>query len=128
MASVTIINNLYIHRLDDLSVFITTYLGAINEDVGITGEVRHYANGVLRAITTPGQVRRLRIDMPYMARPDLAVLQSWAGLPVMVRDPVGRKVFGVVFTVGVTDQPIGDAATVLGVSFDLFQLSLSEEV
>ena len=127
MASVTL-DELWIHEVSDLSSFVNCYMGSLTEQSGMTGEVRRYANGVTRAITTLGTHRQVKVELPFLARTDLDLLESWAGTPVMIRDPLGRKVFGTYFTIEVEERPIGDVTTVLRASFDLSALSLSEAV
>lgn len=127
MASVTL-DELWIHQVADLTQFVRVYMGSLNEESGVTGEVRRYANGVTRAITTLGTTRRVRVELPYVARADYETLESWVAQPVMVRDPLGRKVFGMFFAVSADEQPIGDISTILRAGFDLSELSLSEEV
>lgn len=127
MASVTL-NDLWIHQVADFSSYVQVYMGALSEESGSEGEVRRYANGVTRAITTATRSRTVSVELPFLLRTDLQTLQDWAGQPVMIRDPLGRKVFGVFFSVEVSERPIGDVTTVLSAGFELSELSLSEEV
>lgn len=127
MAMVTL-QELWIHQASDLSSYISVYMGALSEESGSEGETRGYANGVTRLITTLAIRRQVSVELPFLARTDFETLQEWAGQPVMIRDPLGRKCFGVYFTIDASERPIGDVATVLGAGFELSQLSLSEEV
>lgn len=127
MAIVTL-GDLWIHLASNLATFVQVYMGALQEESGVSGEVRRYANGVFRSITTAGNSRSIQVEMPYLDRDDLETLEGWVGQAVMVRDPLGRKVFGTFFTIETSERPIGDADTALGVTFTLSALSLSEEV
>lgn len=127
MATVTL-SDLWIHQVSDLSAFVQVYMGSLSEESGSDGEVRHYANGVTRAVTTATRTRTVSVELPFLARVDFELLQDWAGQPVMIRDPLGRKVFGVFFSVEASERPIGDVTMVLSAGFELSQLSLSEEV
>lgn len=70
---------------------------------GMDGEVRKYASGRLRSVTTAG----LRINVPRsLVALDFATkekLVTWLGLNVQVRDHRGNKWFGVFYGVDVTD-------------------------
>lgn len=126
--AVAILSDLWIHLASGLSTFVRVYMGSLSEESGISGEVRRYANGVFRSVSAAGVVRSVEVELPYLDRVDLGILESWVGQPVMVRDPLGRKIFGTFFMVESSELPIGAVGTVSGVSFTLFALSLSEEV
>jgi len=119
---------LWVHQASNLATFVKVHAGTISEETQISGEVRRYANGVFRAITVAGTSRTVAVSLPFLARADLKILEGWVGLPVMVRDPLGRKVFGVFFRLDTSERPLGDINTALQSGFSLSTLSLSEEV
>lgn len=127
MASVAL-DELWVHQVSDFSSFVRVYMGSLSEESGMSGEVRRYANGVTRAVTTLGTTKRVSVELPYVLREDFETLESWVSTPVMVRDPLGRKVFGMFFSLNADEKPIGDITTVFRASFELSELSLSEEV
>lgn len=127
MAIVTLAD-VWVHQVSDLSSFVQVYAGSISERSGISGEVRRYANGVTRAITTLGTTRTVKVDLPFVSRADIDLMETWVATPVMVRDPLGRKTFGMFFSVDIEDRPIGDPTSILSASFELSELSITEEV
>lgn len=127
MATVTL-SDLWVHDASNLNSYVKVYMGSLAETSARAGEVRAYANGVFRSITAGAQARSYSVELPYLSRVDLVTLQAWIGSPVMVRDPLGRKVFGTYFSVDASETPIGDVATVLRVSLELYQTSATESV
>lgn len=127
MATVTL-SDLWVHDASDLDTFVKVYMGSLTEVSNRAGEVRAYANGVFRAITSGSPARTYSVELPFLSRADLTTLRGWVGRPVMVRDPLGRKVFGTFFSVEASETPIGDIATVLRVSLQLYETSATESV
>lgn len=89
------------------------------------GEVRPYANGVERSVTRAGGSRSVPLEPDWMTAEELETLESWATLPLLFRDPKGRKFYGVFFALDAEPYIVNDMAKV---SFTVQRISLSEEV
>jgi|GEM_PF-1750122 len=68
------------------------------------GEVRRYATGRLREITTGPVARQISLTLPECTRDQINWLQSNAGQVVLVRDDRGRKMWGAYFDVKVVEN------------------------
>lgn len=119
MASVTLADA-WIHLAADLSQSVTVNLADMPVVVSRPVETRRYAGGRVRAITRPGVKATVGVSVKLADRSTVTVLEGWIGLPVLLRDPRGRRWWGVY---GSIDEP-----EMAGVGSDLlsFDLSLSE--
>ena len=93
MPSVTL-DQVYIHLASDESDFVSAITDAAAAPVAVPEEVRSYANGVNRSVRRPGQRKTLNLRLDLMDRESYLWLEDHAGDLVMVRDEVGRKLWG----------------------------------
>lgn len=71
---------------------------------GVKGEVRQYANGRQRAVSSKGVKGVFQFTLEDVTQTTLNILENWLTQTVVVRDTRGRRFFGVVFEVSVTDR------------------------
>ena len=69
-------------------------MSALEVDTNQPGEVRTYAGGRLRLVTTAGVARTATLTLPECSRDQINWLQSVVGQTVLVRDDRGRKIWG----------------------------------
>lgn len=67
------------------------------ETYEVAGEVRTYAGGRRRAISTEGVIGVFKFALRLVARSDVDTLLTWVGQPVQVRDHKGRRFVGVYY-------------------------------
>jgi hypothetical protein len=89
------------------------------------GEVRTYANGRQRLVTTAGRRQTLAVTFRLVDAATLAKLDSWAGRVLLLRDPWGRKMYGTYLGLSVTDYA---ARAGHDVQLTFQQVSFSEAV
>lgn len=103
MASVTF-QGLWVNDGSDLSDFRhfdagkTTSFGA-----SVAGEVRTYAGGRRRVISSVGSPVQWAFSLTWVSQADLAWLEARMGALVLVRDEIGRAVWGTYLGLSVTD-------------------------
>lgn len=93
--------------------------------VDVDVNVRTYANGRRRAISSPGIRREIPYTMLAVALPTRDYLESWLGRNVQVRDTRGQKWFGVFGGLSVLEHM---PPTLYDVSFTLQTTTTSEGV
>lgn len=94
MAQVTL-DDVWFHLPDQPSSFVRATLTSEREITTRSTQVRNYAAGRRRAITRPGTSRTLFLGLDLAERVDIVQLQAWEGAVVMLRDPRGRKLWGI---------------------------------
>jgi hypothetical protein len=100
---------------------------ALEDTDSLIGEVRAYANGRTRSITKPGSTRTIPLAPDWVSAADIVTLKSWRGQTVLLRDPFGRKVWGVFYGVQVAERVIvGTGAST--VSFTITEITYTEAV
>lgn len=93
------LTKLWINRLDDgTAVSAQTAVGRAGS-VGADGEIREYAGGRQRAFTRAGRRGAFDATLRQVPSATVAVLESWIGVPVQVRDYRGQVFRGVFFEV-----------------------------
>jgi hypothetical protein len=97
------LNELWIHDAADLSNYRTLYTSDRSDDTAQSGEVRAYASGRLRVVTRNVQTRTFARTLRRVVPDDLAQLEAWLGVEVMVRDHMSRLDYAVFFNLGVSD-------------------------
>lgn len=102
MAAVTL-DRLWIHDGDDLSTYLRFYTTDRDDRRSVPGEVRRYASGRLRTVVRTGTSQTLPVTLRLVTDPELAVLESWLGRVVLVRDHRGRFMFASYFDMAVDD-------------------------
>lgn len=73
-------------------------------ETSVDGEVRKYAGGRLRAVSSVGTRGSFAFKLRDITNNDIEMLKSWYGQPVVVRDHRGRVYFGVFFSVQETER------------------------
>jgi hypothetical protein len=58
------------------------------------GEFRPYAGGRIRVITSARKMATFPLTMQLLSDADVALLESWQGQVVLLRDGEGRRVWG----------------------------------
>lgn len=91
----------------------------------IAGEVRTYAGGRQRAITTAGERGSFTFTVVDVSLATIDTLRSWVALPVQVRDHRGQRFFGVFFAVTVTEAR---ESNLYDVTMDLRVVTVAEGV
>lgn len=71
---------------------------------GMTGDVRQYAGGRQRAVSTEGVKGQFTFKLRDVTDDDIELLKSWYGDPVCVRDYRGRVYFGVFWSLTETER------------------------
>ena len=69
-------------------------MSGLEVDTNQPGEVRTYAGGRLRLVTTAGVARTATLTLPECSRDQINWLQTYVGQTVLVRDDRGRKIWG----------------------------------
>lgn len=125
MASVTLAE-FYIHDAADLSDHVMShgFGSASYTDVG-AGEVRTYAGGRRRVIRRKGRGQTYELTMPAVSSTVIGWLEEHIGSTVLIRDPRGRKVWGVYFS---TDMDYKPGPVAPDVSLTIQSVTASEAV
>ena len=69
-------------------------MSALDVETIQPGEVRTYAGGRLRLVTTAGVARTATVTLPECSRDQINWLQTYVGNTVLIRDDRGRKIWG----------------------------------
>ena len=86
---------MWINRLDTgAGISAPTARGSRTQTFETPVEVRTYANGRRRSISTPGEAGTVGFRLVLIDLATLTELRTWAGLAVQVRDWRGQKWFG----------------------------------
>jgi hypothetical protein len=103
-ASVTL-STVWINLASTLSNYQSfDQMSALQVDTNQPGEVRTYAGGRLRLVTTAGVARTATITIQEATRDQINWLQTYVGQTVLVRDDRGRKIWGTFLTPKVTEN------------------------
>lgn len=103
MASVTLYG-LWINDGTDLSDWRYFEAGETRSSgVAVDGEVRTYAGGRRRIVSSVGSPQTWDVTLSWVSQADLAWLTARLGQLVLVRDPVGRALWGTYLGLQVTD-------------------------
>ena len=103
MASITL-DRVLIHDADDLADFVSGKGRTVDLTSTRPGEVRSYAGGRRLVRRRPGRTDRIQLTMGPVSRGTLEWIDLHAGLPVLVRDGLGRVTWGVYLEY--QDEPI----------------------
>lgn len=89
------------------------------------GEVRTYAGGRQRSITTAGERGQFTVTLVDVSLTTVELLRGWIGQPVQLRDHRGQRFFGVFYAVNVIEakDPV-----YYNVAIDLRTLTVAEGV
>lgn len=128
MASVTL-EDLWLHEAADNTVSITAIVTSLDEAANVAGEVRRYANGRLRAVSRTGLARTLDVGLELADRDNVDQLRTWVEdhTLLMLRDPLGRILWGRIFGLSVSEIAGADVAFA-DASFTFNEVSYDESV
>jgi hypothetical protein len=73
----------------------------------LSGSVHFYAGGRRRVITTPGDTVTYPLTLQWVSDPDTLQLMAWRGRVLLMRDTLGRRVFGTYLQVDQSDVSRG---------------------
>ena len=128
MASVAL-DELWLHEAASNSTYITSVLSTLRETTAKPGAVRMYAGGNSRSVTSAGFSREFQVELRLADRADVDQLRRWveAGTLLLLREPLGRRLWGVSYDLGVNELP-GTSGDFADVSFTFRRTSYSEAV
>jgi hypothetical protein len=89
-----------------------------SDDYEVPGESRLYAGGRRRSIVQAGQIATVPITLTLVSTANLAILRSWAGQMVQVRDTLGRRFFGVYRKVSAAEVRGGNGEWTVSITLD----------
>ena len=118
------LDTLAIAPVSDLSDVLLLGQDSETVDVSSPVEVRRYAGGRDRAVSTPGQMSQMAIGASYITRAEYRSLLDLVGVLVLVRDQRGRAIYGVIDSVS-GSEAVTDYVTA---SFALTSATVSEIV
>jgi len=116
---------LCIAPVSDLSDVTTIYYAGQSTTDSRPVSVRRYANGVRRAVSTPGADVAVTFSLPYITRTEYQSLLDLFQVMVLVRDPRQRQVYGIIQAVDGVEVPSTD---LVNASFTVQQVSHTEVV
>ena len=96
-------------------------------DDEVAGDVRPYAGGRLRSITSARTKATYPIVVQLLSDSDAALLKAWRGRVLLLRDSAGRRVFGTYFARSVEDFPM-TSGTLHNVSLTFQEITYFEAV
>jgi len=70
----------------------------------LDGDVRYYAGGRARVITSARDARTYPLTLTQLTVADVDLLTSWRGRVLLLRDGLGRRVFGTFLSVATADR------------------------
>lgn len=115
MATLTL-TKVFINRLDT-GVAVSGQSGpGRSQSYDMDGNVRTFAGGRMRAISTDGERGQFPFTLRDVTQATVDTLRSWLAYGVQVRDHRGRRFYGVILSVVVTEMPeptLYDATVVL---------------
>lgn len=123
MASISL-DTVLLGPVADLTSQVRLDVASLRERDGKSGEVRTYANGRRRAVARAGRLRTVVLQAEVLRnRVLLDALRDWEGQTVLLRDPRGRKVYGVFYDLEIDENITTDLAIV---SLTLTETTVSE--
>lgn len=93
MASVTL-TQVWLHDAADYTSYIQLDSEYIAETPLAEAPIRKYAGGRFRMVTIAGVQQSIQLTFGLPSRTAVNQLRSWAGRLLLLRDPIGRAVFG----------------------------------
>lgn len=99
---------------------------ARSDVVSSTGTVTQYANGVYRNVTTVGQSEAYQCTLRALTAAQVQTLEGWANQLCLVRDRVGRRIWGTFPGIATGDYMGG--SQLHDVSLTFTSMSFSDQV
>ena len=110
MATVTL-TKVWLHDATDLSTNITIKASLLVEKPSRVAPVRKYAGSRFRLILVPGVEKSYVVTFLHLSRSNVDQLRTWAGKLLLLRDSLGRKLYGRFDEPTFREIPIPDSAT-----------------
>jgi hypothetical protein len=102
MAQVTL-DRLWLSDAADPADAVAFFTTGRSDSRDTAGDVRVYANGRLRVVTTGARQQTLGVTLRLVDPVALARLEGWRGRVLLLRDAWGRKLYGTYFRLTVDD-------------------------
>lgn len=100
------------------AVTVTAHSPERENVAALDGDVRYYAGGRARVVTSPKDVRTYPLTLQWLTAADVDLLMAWRGRVVLLRDGLGRRVFGTFLSVATADRYlVGGWASVVTLTF-----------
>jgi hypothetical protein len=123
--AVVVLGEMWLHRADDFGTFVTFHTSGRSDLRRRSGDVRSRSGGRLQIVTRTERRQTLAVTARAVDETTVQTLDSWAGTKLMLRDHLGRVLFGAYFDLSITDYPDQSGHDV---SFTFQQSSGSAEV
>lgn len=111
MATVTL-TKVFVHDRADFDDYVAYQSAGRADGRSADGEIRTYATGRRRIVTTPARARRLPYTLRMVDDAGVDWLDDHKGVAVMVRDHVGNVEFGTYFALDVVPYKDGSGSDV----------------
>lgn len=98
MATVDL-DDVWVHRGTDLATYVTFVFDQADDTSERDGDVQTFLNGRRAGSATAAEPRTVTYTCDLADRSDAETLAGWLGDLLLVRDGVGRKLWGVVYSV-----------------------------
>lgn len=121
------LTTLCIAPVSDLSDIIELDISSESDAVESPAQVRRYAGGRDRVVTSPGETRTITVTARNVDRDTYLDLLDRVGVLQLFREPRGRRTYGIVRQVN-GDEWIFPAEPVGDVSFSYTSVTVSEIV
>jgi hypothetical protein len=122
MATLTL-DRVWVNRMDSGESVSAMSGVARSRQHDMAGEVRTYAGGRQRSVTTEGERGQFAFTLRLVSQDAIDTLREWKGLDVQVRDHRGQRFFGVYFAVNVIELR---EATLYDVAIELRTVTVVE--
>ena len=124
MASVQLAE-VWLHNADDLSDAVRLRTARLSQTTSVGGQVRQYAGGVRRIVTTKARTRPITVTCEVIARDVFDRVIGWQGRELLLRDPFGRVEFGTLFDATVDEE---SGLDLVNVTFEFWTTTRTVEV
>jgi hypothetical protein len=130
MAEVTLYY-LYLNQVSSMATELELDLEQIGESIEDNHQIRRQIDGTYRVFISPGASHTIPVNLGLVTRTDGDQIRTWAETTTLVqlRDPLGRKIYGVIDRATLREEPMtDDTATIRRLSFSLREVTWSEAV
>jgi len=94
MATLTF-GKLWLNPASNLAAGLALKSQSLEHDPAVFVDVRPYAGGNFRMVTTPGKQRSVKVVANFCTDAQVAQLKTWQGTLLCLRDGRGEKLYGV---------------------------------
>lgn len=121
------IEDVWLTDVADPSVSVRAASPERSSEVELDGEVRFYAGGRRRVITSARDTAKYPLTLQWLTDAQVATLTGWRGRVLLLRDAFGRRVFGSYLALDVKDVYVdGGRASIVSLTFT--ELTYSDAV